>query len=81
MGCPRVEHALDMCVKQYGERNTILNPPCNDCRLKRAERAALLIDAASYFCWPLGAMRASFVDRSARWASDRLPVVADVAIG
>jgi endonuclease/exonuclease/phosphatase family metal-dependent hydrolase len=33
------------------------------------------------FCWPQGAMRASFVDRSARWASDHLPVVADVAVG
>src|SRR2546427_10598889 len=33
------------------------------------------------FCCPAGAMRASFVDRSARWASDHLPVVADVAIG
>jgi endonuclease/exonuclease/phosphatase family metal-dependent hydrolase len=33
------------------------------------------------FCWPSGAMRASFVGRSARRASDHLPVLADVAIG
>jgi endonuclease/exonuclease/phosphatase family metal-dependent hydrolase len=33
------------------------------------------------FCWPPDAMRASFVDRSARRASDHLPVLADVAIG
>jgi endonuclease/exonuclease/phosphatase family metal-dependent hydrolase len=33
------------------------------------------------FCWPAGAMRASFVDRAARRVSDHLPVVADIAIG
>jgi endonuclease/exonuclease/phosphatase family metal-dependent hydrolase len=33
------------------------------------------------FCWPPDAMRGSFVDRSARHASDHLPVLADVAIG
>jgi endonuclease/exonuclease/phosphatase family metal-dependent hydrolase len=32
------------------------------------------------FCWPPGAMRASFVDRDARSASDHLPLVADVEI-
>jgi endonuclease/exonuclease/phosphatase family metal-dependent hydrolase len=32
------------------------------------------------FCWPAGAMQASFVDRSARRASDHLPVVADVKV-
>ena len=33
------------------------------------------------FCWPPGAMRASFVDRDARRVSDHLPVIADIAIG
>jgi endonuclease/exonuclease/phosphatase family metal-dependent hydrolase len=33
------------------------------------------------FCWPPDAMRGSFVDHSARRASDHLPVLADVAIG
>ena len=33
------------------------------------------------FCWPSGAMRASFVDRAARIVSDHLPVVADIEIG
>ena len=32
------------------------------------------------FCWPPDAMRASFVDRSARIVSDHLPVVADIQI-
>ena len=32
------------------------------------------------FCWPPGALRASFVDQSARRASDHLPVIADIAI-
>ena len=32
------------------------------------------------FCWPPGAMRASFVDRGARRASDHLPVVADISL-
>jgi endonuclease/exonuclease/phosphatase family metal-dependent hydrolase len=32
------------------------------------------------FCWPPGAMQASFVDRGARHASDHLPVVADIAL-
>jgi endonuclease/exonuclease/phosphatase family metal-dependent hydrolase len=32
------------------------------------------------FCWPPDAMRASFVDRSARRVSDHLPVVADIAL-
>ena len=32
------------------------------------------------FCWRPGAMRASFVDRDARSASDHLPVIADVEI-
>jgi hypothetical protein len=31
------------------------------------------------FCWPPGALRASFVDQSARRASDHLPVIADIA--
>lgn len=32
------------------------------------------------FCWPPDAMRASFVDRSARRVSDHLPVVADIIL-
>jgi endonuclease/exonuclease/phosphatase family metal-dependent hydrolase len=32
------------------------------------------------FCWPPGAMRRSYVDRSARSVSDHLPVIADIAI-
>jgi endonuclease/exonuclease/phosphatase family metal-dependent hydrolase len=32
------------------------------------------------FCWPPGAMRASFVDRAARTVSDHLPVVADIEV-
>jgi endonuclease/exonuclease/phosphatase family metal-dependent hydrolase len=32
------------------------------------------------FCRPPDAMRASFVDRSARIVSDHLPVVADIQI-
>jgi endonuclease/exonuclease/phosphatase family metal-dependent hydrolase len=32
------------------------------------------------FCWPPGAMRASFVDRAARTVSDHLPVVADIDV-
>jgi endonuclease/exonuclease/phosphatase family metal-dependent hydrolase len=32
------------------------------------------------FCWPAEAMRASFVDHSARRVSDHLPVIADIAI-
>jgi endonuclease/exonuclease/phosphatase family metal-dependent hydrolase len=32
------------------------------------------------FCWPPGAMQASFVDRGARRASDHLPVVADISL-
>ena len=32
------------------------------------------------FCWPPGALRASFVDQSACRASDHLPVIADIAI-
>jgi endonuclease/exonuclease/phosphatase family metal-dependent hydrolase len=33
------------------------------------------------FCWPRNALLASFVERSARIASDHLPVVADIAVG
>jgi endonuclease/exonuclease/phosphatase family metal-dependent hydrolase len=33
------------------------------------------------FCWPPGALRKSYVDRSARRASDHLPVIADISIG
>jgi endonuclease/exonuclease/phosphatase family metal-dependent hydrolase len=32
------------------------------------------------FCWPAEAMRASFVDHSARRVSDHLPVIADIVI-
>jgi endonuclease/exonuclease/phosphatase family metal-dependent hydrolase len=32
------------------------------------------------FCWPPGAMRASFVDRAARAVSDHLPVIADIEV-
>ncbi len=32
------------------------------------------------FCWPADAMQTSFIDRSARKASDHLPVIADVSI-
>lgn len=32
------------------------------------------------FCWPAAAMRASFVDHSARRVSDHLPVIAEIAV-
>jgi endonuclease/exonuclease/phosphatase family metal-dependent hydrolase len=32
------------------------------------------------FCWPPQILKRSFVDRSARWASDHLPVIADIEI-
>ena len=32
------------------------------------------------FCWPPKALVRSFVDRSARRASDHLPVIADIAV-
>jgi endonuclease/exonuclease/phosphatase family metal-dependent hydrolase len=43
----------------------------------------VLVSALSFdriFCWPSGAMRASFVDRAARTVSDHLPVVADIDV-
>ncbi|TMJ32652.1 MAG: hypothetical protein E6G96_05850 [Alphaproteobacteria bacterium] len=55
-GCLRVEDALT-CIQAAWRAEMILNAPRNIWRLERAERAALLIDAASYY----GALREALI--------------------